>query len=205
MTSHVLKPSRESRSNPPSRGSLSGARGRRWPAFCLGGLLAAFILVGSACGASSTSHSAPARASVTLVQRSPPTPTTHAELTTFVGSAGTALGSFQRDVYKPYRQGRLKDPARDGAALRAARTAAALSADEVAMAKRTAASSTTLRKLYGPLAALELTLSQLTTGLAHGRASGGTIKLADAEVASLRRIATAARVAIPVPAVAHAL
>ena len=158
-------------------------------------LLAVLVLVGAGCGSkgssgsssgSGASGSAPAQTTATA-------PTTHFAKTKFVLHAGLAFGAFHRYIYTPYKQGQFRGGLLHPklATVKAA-LAAAFAYHEVRLALNDARSSRILSKLLAPLLALQSKLSNLTTGLKHGKADPAAIQSAQSDTGSISSASAAA-------------
>lgn len=123
--------------------------------------------------------------------RTRPTPTPRAELTSFESTLGTAFGSFHRYVYKPYKSGGFV-----GNAVTKAGAAETATLQEVLEAKQEAVGGTAVRTLFAPLAALAVTLNQLSTKLERGQLDNIDMQVANSQIASIEQAATAAGVRI---------
>ena len=149
-------------------------------------VVAALALVPSGCGGSSGTRSPATDASSAPVHRTV-TPTTRAELARFTRHAGLAFGIFHRYVYGPVTGGAPKSPARRERAFANASAAASAAAHEIGLAKRNASQSTALRKLFGPLAALQPTLAGVATALERGHSDPAGLRAANIAIASIEQ------------------
>jgi hypothetical protein len=104
---------------------------------------------------------------------------------TFLAHAGVAFGIFERDVYKPFKAGKLSDPSHHRVMISRARAATLLALSEVVQAKQAAGTTTALRKLFIPLGGLEVTLSTLATQFKHGHLDRFDIRSANSTIAAV--------------------
>ncbi|MBV8948161.1 MAG: hypothetical protein JOZ95_22235 [Solirubrobacterales bacterium] len=149
-------------------------------------LVSGFALLAflSACGGSSSlsgTQSAAKRSTFAAIHRTV-TPTRRAEMTTFTGHAGLAFGIFHRYVY-PLKGETLKTRAQRQRAYAKARAAASAAARQVVLAKENGVQSTALRKLFGPLAALEPMLGSVARGLGRGHFDAAGVSSTNAAIA----------------------
>jgi hypothetical protein len=121
------------------------------------------------------------------VARTRPTPTPHAELTSFESRTNLALTTFNQRVYRPFKTHRLNGKA----ALTEAGAAAMATLREVLQAKQQATGGTAVRELFAPLAALSATLKPLATNLRRGRPDPSDIQAANGAIAGIERQAAA--------------
>ena len=105
----------------------------------------------------------------------------------FTGHAGLAFGIFHRYVYEPLTGQTLKNPGQRKRALAKASAAATAATRQVVLAKRNAEQSTALRKLFGPLAALEPTFASVAKTLHEGHRDGAGIRSANGAIANIEQ------------------
>ena len=174
--------------------SMVTRRSKRRAAAGLLLLVAASLpLLGAGCG-SSNPQSAATRATSTSVHRTI-TPTTRAEMTRFTGHAGLAFGIFHRYVYA-LKGETIKTRAERKVALGKASAAASAAEREVGLAKKNAVQSTALRKLFGPLAALQGRLGMVARALGRGHFNAANVTSVNRAIAYVEQVGSVGGVKI---------
>ncbi|MBV9943528.1 MAG: hypothetical protein JO262_15490 [Solirubrobacterales bacterium] len=104
----------------------------------------------------------------------------------FTGHAGLAFGIFHRYV-NSLKGETLKTRAERKRAFGEASAAASAAAHQVVLAKENAAQSTALRKLFGPLAALQPTLGSVAAALGRGHLDPAEVSSANGAIANIEQ------------------
>jgi hypothetical protein len=166
-------------------------------------VLVAVALALAGCGSSSSSSSStnPAKAATSAKAAAPLTPAQVAQAK-FAGAAGIAFGAFNRYIYAPLKEGKLKQPI--GRALLAKGTAAALFvARELKAATAAAKAIPALSAVTPQLAVLSAGFTAALARLKAGHFNPIEISTAASAIESIKSAAAAAGVRIKetVPAV----
>ncbi len=123
----------------------------------------------------------------------------------FLHHAGLAFGIFHRQVYEPYRAGRLVF-GHSKLVWAGAETATAVTLREVTAAKQASQRAAGLRVLFFPLGALQVTLLGLEKQLRRGHTDATDIRSANSTILGIDRAASQSglRIVDEIPAAALA-